>query len=77
MTDAFVAKKMAMRSSKLVVTARGGQSTSTTRATAPSGHAILLQTQEIFERHRDPIEGLASDKFDKGRIEGEPHEAAY
>jgi Protein of unknown function (DUF1488) len=40
----------------------------------PSQPRDPFAAADIFEKHRDLIDGLASDKFDKGRVEGETHE---
>jgi|HubBroStandDraft_6_1064221.scaffolds.fasta_scaffold116702_1 hypothetical protein len=40
----------------------------------PSQPRDSFAAAETFEKHRDSVEGLASDKFDKGRVESETHE---
>jgi Protein of unknown function (DUF1488) len=40
----------------------------------PSQPRDSFADAEIFEEHRDSLEQLASDKFDKGRVEAETHE---
>jgi hypothetical protein len=40
----------------------------------PSQPRDSFADAEIFEKHRDMIEGLASDKFDEGRLEDRTHE---